>query len=188
MAELLERLHALKNKDSDFDKFSEEVKSSINGMKVDTTEITGALQTALMSLFNTQNVIDEERKGKIIKALGESEEYIEDISKKQQMIIEGLDQAVGKIESSIKSIEIPKTDLSKIEKSIKGIKPTDVSRISGQIQALASVVAELKNVEQPKMNVDLQPILDAINKTKTVTFEVETDQWGFPKKVTARES
>jgi uncharacterized protein with von Willebrand factor type A (vWA) domain len=186
MSELLERVYSLKH-ESEFSKFSDEVKSSLKKMeKPDLTKIESSLQNALISLFNYQNTISEKRKeelvGKIESISGTAEEYAEAHKK----LTESVESIVGKLQSSINSIEVPKTDLSSIEKSIKSIKPTDISNLQNQVQNLAIAVSKIKI---PNQKVDLTPVLEAINnpKTKTVTFEVIDDRWGMPKKVIATE-
>lgn len=185
MSELLERVYKLKHK-SEFTEFAEDVKSSIEKIeKLDLTEVETSLQNSLLSLFNSQNNISEKRKEELLEKL---ETQAKKYSQNQQKLMSEIGAVVNRIQASIESIDIPKTDLSSVENLIKNIKPTDISKLSGQIQALASVVEKLTKEKPPKMSVDLNPVLDAINKPKVVTFKVETDQWGFPKKVIAQES
>ena len=115
---------------------------------------------------------------KILDRIKESEDYIESLDKRQQAIIDGLDEAVSQLQSSINAI--PDADLSGIEQSIKQIKPTNVTEIEKQVQSLSLAIGELKAIEPQK--VDLQPLLDAINAPRTDTINLVTDNHGFPTK------
>ena len=187
MSELLERVYNLKHK-SEFSKFSDDVKNSIERMeKPDLSEVETSLQNALLSLFNSQNNISEKRKEELLEKLQGITELAENFTAIQQKLTENIESVAEQVQKSIDSISIPKTDLSGVEKSIKAIKPTDISKLQNQVQNLAVAVSKIKIPKNPK--IDLTPVLDAINnpKTKVVTFEVIDDRWGIPKKVIATE-
>ena len=191
MAELLETLHTLKgnsekidkyralkgSKNLSFDKFTEEVRLKISEIpKIDKNELTESLQNVLVSLFENQ----PDKSVKILDAIKSSEEYIENLDKRQQILIEGLEDITSNIQRSINSIEIPETDLSSIESSIKKIKPVDVSEIERQLQVLSDVVIGLKDIKPQKLDIDLQPVIDAINAPRTDAISLVYDSHGFP--------
>ena len=175
-SEKIDRYRELKGSNElSFDKFTEEVRSQIQNIPtLDKNELMEALKTVVVELFNAQ----PDKTVKILDRIKESEDYIESLDKRQQAIIDGLDEAVSQLQSSINAI--PDADLSGIEQSIKQIKPTKVTEIEKQVQSLSLAIGELKAIEPQK--VDLQPLLDAINAPRTDTINLVTDNHGFPTK------
>ena len=160
------------SKELSFDKFTEELRTQIQDIpKLDKDELSEALKTVVVELFNNQ----PDKSVKILDSLKETEGYFD---KQQQSIIDGLEQAVSQLQGSISSI--PEADLSGIERSIKKIKPTDVSELQRQVKSLSLAISELKAIESPKL--DLQPILNAINAPRTDAISLVFDNHGFPVK------
>ena len=190
MADLLERIREIRGEDR-LVPMMEEVKTQIAVIpKIDTDAIIRDLHNAFLSMFNTQNTISEERKSQILEEINKLpeafEEEIEELTKKHNKALSLVADVIKGLQKEIQAIEIPETDLSSIESAIKSIKPTSTKELETKINELSMTIAKLNNKKQ-KMP-DLKPILDAMNKTKTVTFEVETDQYDFPVRVVARET
>ena len=169
----------------------EAVKTEISMIPpVDSDAIVRDLQNALVNIFNTQNSIGENRKTEVLRELeavsSEIEENLNQTTQKYEKALNTLVQVLTGITKEVRAIEIPETDLSPIEKSIKNIKPTSTKAIEQRLDALTMAV---RNIKIPKTTVDLKPILAAIEKpkTKTVEFTVETDNYDFPTKVIAKE-
>lgn len=192
--DLLSRVHELKNP-SQMDRLDtvvDSIKDRIDDIKaIDTNQIVVQIQASLLPILNSQNGVSVDIKSSTVKAVDSlSEEIEEKLSKyadKSGKTLDTLTDVLKGLSKEVNAIEIPKTDLSSVEKSIKGIKPTSVKSLESKLDVLIKAVAAIK-IESPK--IDLSPVLDEIRKprTKTVTFKLETDQWDFPTKVIATES
>lgn len=193
MADLLERLAEIKNKD----KFKD-IREQIDGLpKLDNTAIVEAVNKALMSVFAKQYEIEADRKRAIVEQITAKVEsdlvkLVKNQNAQYDKVLASIGDSVSKIEQAIAGI--PKADLSSLQESvgaldssIKGIKPVDLTEITQKLASLTQVVNAVKNKKQK--DVDLTPILQAISapETKVVEFEVITDAYDFPVKVIAKE-
>lgn len=93
-------------------------------------------------------------------------------------------QLVSEVNKSVAGIDTD-VDLSGIESLIKKIKPTDLTKLN---QKLDNLLTSRQAIEMPEeMDMDLTPIINEMNKPKTVEFDVVTNSHGFPLKVIAKE-
>lgn len=188
MADILEKLNSLKDSGNrELSSRLDEIKRAIDGITIDTGPISTALHTALMSIFNTQNGVEQERSNRLKEDLQRFDAKIsafnDAVATKES--INGLLQTVEGIKAEINLI--PKTDLSGVEKSIKSIKPTDVTKIEKMVNNLSILI---KDIKMPEIKTDLKPVISAINKLnkpKRVEFEVISDAYGYPQRVVATE-
>ena len=191
MADLLERLAEIKNKD----KFRDIREQIDNLPRLDNESLIQAVNKAVMTTFANQYEIEADRKKAIVQEItSKVESDLIKIAKSQKSqydsVLTSLNESVIKLEQAIASI--PKTDLSTLEAainslngSIQAIEPTDLTEISQKVASLTQVVNAVKNKKQKET--DLTPILTALKVTKTVEFTVETDAYDFPVKVIAKE-
>ena len=100
--------------------------------------------------------------------------------------LSGIDSLEGKLASLIKTVsKIENTDLSPIEKSIKNIKPVSVESLENKVDDVLFSIVKLD--EKKTDEVDLSPIVEAMNQPKVVEFKVITNSHGFPTKVITTE-
>ena len=200
MGNLAERLKELKElRDGDMSNAAHEMKEIVKSIpRVDHESIKDFLNQSLLSLFNSQNVVDEKRIGRIVNELskqtkeqGESSGKHKEMMGKHHEIISGLKNSIESINERLNSlsnaVSMIKTDvdLSGVEKSIKQIKPTDITKLSNKIDDISYVMSQVKIPKAEK--VDLSQVINEINKPKNVEFKVVTNQHGFPTKVIATE-
>jgi hypothetical protein len=190
--DLISRLAELKKPPVELDNFKSELVSYISSIPhIDTNQITRELHSALLPMMNAQNSISEGRKSAILSdlkaATDDITKKVQDSVDEQRKALTTLTEVLKGLSKEVNSIDIPKTDLSIVEKSIENIKPTSTKGIEDKLNKLIGIVASM--AKQEVKPVDLKPVLDAINKprTKTVTFEVIEDEWEMPKQVIATE-
>jgi dGTP triphosphohydrolase len=190
--DLISRLAEMKQPAADLEDFKKEVVGYIQtAQNFDAKSATNEIYAALFPMLNSQNSISEERKTAILNALRDTTDDItrkvRDSVDEQRKSLAALTDVLKGLSKEVNSIDVPKVDLSSVEKSIKNIKPTSTKGIEDKLNKLIGIVASM--AKQEVKPVDLKPVLDAINKprTKTVTFEVIEDEWEMPKQVIATE-
>ena len=103
---------------------------------------------------------------------------------KYDIAIDNINSALESLASAVSEINID-VDLSSVEKSIKKIKPVDLTVLSNKVDNLYTIVQGIKTPEVK--DTDLSPIIREISKPKNVEFKVISNSHGFPTKVIATE-
>ena len=197
LSKQLEELRSLRN--GDMSNAAHEMKEIVSSIpKIDNNDIKDFLNSALLSLFNSQNVVDEKRIGRVVEELskqtkeqGESSGKHKEMMGKHHAIISGLQNSIESINERLDSlsnaVSMIKTDvdLTGVEKSIKNIKQTDLTSLVNKIDDMSYGMKQIKLPKAEK--VDLSQVISEINKPKNVEFKVVTNQHGFPTKVIATE-
>ena len=196
MSELLEKYNKLRQSRGGLYGF-DQLKAEIDKIpRIDNDAVSQSIASGMMRFFTDDYKQSQERKEEIINQLGQVILNAAKVNK--QNITDAVNELVKSVNKTEKAINnaigsIPETDISGLEKNISkvnqainGIKPVDLTGLQNDIRKLTQAVYAL-NEEADEEEINLDGVIEALNKPVNVRFDIEYDEWDFPVTINATE-
>ena len=171
-----------------------DLKKKIDSLnQMDNESVMTAVGQAMLRFFSDNYAEDDKRKDEVIRSvtdqlgkviLNAAKVNKQNVSDATKTLVESVKKTEKAISEAIQNI--PETDLSGLDSAVRNIKPTDLRGLQADVQAFTKAVSALNKPKKTK-EINLKPVIEALNKPVNVKFDIEYDQWDYPTTIKATE-